>query len=458
MLGMVWWAVAVGLPVPLFFDALGATGTGLGILFGLRQFAMLAQLPAAFLVERLKRRKPFWAACCIVQRLLWAVPGLLPWVLPDHREVWALVTAIALTVSEILGNMGTAPWFSWMAELVPPGSAGRFWGMRFRLLSGVVVLAVLGTGWVLDRFPVATHGYLGFSIVFLAGALFGTADIVLHCWVEEPMTAVPVAEKRSLSIAERWGTRWERILSPLRDAQFRAITIAFGVWSAAIAMPGIFVGLPGVFHLVYLREAFAVSFSEASWFVVAAAVGGALWPVWIGKRVDRFGAARVSLALFVLGPLASLVWLLVLPGRIAPESLGSLSWLLPSGLAISVAVAGGGALIMGGIYGMAHVCETRLSQAHTPERGRTVAMGVHWSLVGLIAAPGPFLAGWIKDHYPAAWRFSLPWGTQFDYFQLIILLHAFVAIGLATPLLARCYRWKSAEGLPRGRGSGKKVQ
>jgi MFS family permease len=85
-------------------------------------------------------------------------------------------------------------------------------------------------------------------------------------------------------------------------------------------------------------------------------------------------------------------------------------------------------------------------------------MGVHWSLVGLIAAPGPFLAGWIKDHYPAAWRFSLPWGTQFDYFQLIILLHAFVAIGLATPLLARCYRWKSAEGLPWGRGSGKNVQ
>jgi hypothetical protein len=164
--------------------------------------------------------------------------------------------------------------------------------------------------------------------------------------------------------------------------------------------------------------------------------------VIIGRSIDRFGADRIAAVLFVLGPIGSLVWMFLGPGRLPVGALGPLAFLWPNGFPIAVLVVCLGALAMGGFYGMAHVCQTRLSQAHTPVEGRTISMAVHWSLVGLIAAPAPLIAGWIKDHFPPGWRTAFPWGGAFDYFQVIILAHAGVAILIALPVLLALRREK----------------
>src|SRR5688572_22198909 len=70
-LGMVWLVAVYGLPLPLFMEAIKASGFQLGLMGAVRQAAMFAQLPSAFLVERLDRRKPFWAVVAITHRLLW---------------------------------------------------------------------------------------------------------------------------------------------------------------------------------------------------------------------------------------------------------------------------------------------------------------------------------------------------------------------------------------------------
>ena len=68
--GMVWGAVAFGLPLPLFMEAIGASGQQLGAVGALRQLAMLGQIPAAFFVERMARRKPFWAGVSALHRAM----------------------------------------------------------------------------------------------------------------------------------------------------------------------------------------------------------------------------------------------------------------------------------------------------------------------------------------------------------------------------------------------------
>lgn len=416
--GMFWMGAAYGTPLPLFLQAVQATGFQLGLMGAVRLLALVAQLPAAFFVERLERRKPFWAVVEIAHRLLWLVPALLPWVWPQGMAWWPVVLILVLGLSEILGQAGTAPWLSWMADLLPAERAGRFWGVRSRLLAVCMVVAALLFGWMMDRWNQAPHALLGFSLVFAVAAVFGVADIVVHLGVAEP---APTRSAPGVSI-------WRRLAAPLRDRDFRRLTLAMGAWAAALALPGYAGGTPGFFNVIYLQENFGASYLQASWLILASALGTMIWAPEIGHRIDRFGARPVALFLMAVGPVFTLAWLFVSPAR----------WHLPLAGTVPqpVVLMCAASLVIGGFYGGVQLCQLRLTQAFTGSAGRTVAMAVHWSSVGVIGAGGALAGGWIKDHFPRAWGgVLLPGGAPFSYFQIIILLHLVIAWGIAWPLL-----------------------
>jgi MFS family permease len=426
-LGTVWLVAVYGLPLPLFMEAIKASGFQLGLMGAVRQAAMFAQLPSAFLVERLDRRKPYWATVAITHRALWLVPALLPLLWPGGSASWVIVLIVALGVSDMLGNASTAPWLSWMADLLPANRAGRFWGRRQRWLSLVVLLAALAYGWILDATNRPGYGLLGFSIVFGAAAIFGVADIVVHLGVLEPP---PVRSAPGQ-------TPWRRIVAPLRSRDFRRLTLAMGAWTAALALPGYFNGTPGFFNVVYLHEAFGASYSQASWLVLASAFGAVLWSHPIGHRIDHYGARRVAMFLVAVGPLFTLVWFLAAPTHLHLPLLGA----VPQPVILMSAAS----LIIGGFYAGMQLCQLRLTQIFTPNAGRTMAMAVHWSSVGMIGALGALSGGWIKDHMPAAWKMvALPMGASFSYFHVLIILQVLLAWGVALPLL-----WSVAESRVR---------
>ena len=416
--GSVWMVAAYGLPLPLFMQAIHATGFQLGLMGAVRQAAMFTQLPAAFWVEGLARRKPFWATVAITHRLLWLVPALLPLFWPQGGAWWVVVLIVTLGLSDALGNASTAPWLSWMADLLPPGRAGRFWGFRQRLLSCVVIAAALGFGWLLDVTTDPGRGLLGFSLVFGIAALAGAADIVVHWGVSEP---APVRSAPGTSA-------WRRIAAPWRHREFRRLTLAMSAWAAALALPGYFGGTPGFFNVVYLHEGFGASYSEASSLILCSALGAVLWSHPIGHRIDALGARRVAMGLATIGPLFTLAWFLVSPSRVAVPLLGS----LPQ----AVLLMGAASLVIGGCYAGMALCQLRLTQSFTVSAGRTVAMAVHWSCVGVVGAIGALGGGWLKDHVPAAWSaFNVPGGAPLSYFHLLIALQVLLAWGVTLPLL-----------------------
>lgn len=133
--------MTVSLPLTMFLEALGAGGAQMGLSVTLQQLAMAVQIPAALWVERLSRRKPFWAATAIPHRLIWLLPALLLVVpdLPPGMLVGLTLTAVG--VSSVLAHASVPAWFSWMADLVPAEGSGRFgsgWGRRggIRILCG----------------------------------------------------------------------------------------------------------------------------------------------------------------------------------------------------------------------------------------------------------------------------------------------------------------------------------
>ena len=421
--GMMWAAVAYGMPLPLFMEAIGASGKQLGAIGALRQLAMLGQIPAAFLVERMARRKPFWVVVVMLHRAMWAIPAVLPLLLPGRRDLYPVIVITALALSDFLANLGSGPWMSWMADLLPPERSGRFWGVRQRILSATLIIAATAFGKLLDHFP-ASAGLTGFCVVFALCALGGMGDIVIHCWVHEP-PLVPHPGTEPM---------WERIVAPLRHPAFRRLTLALGAWSCAISMPGIANGLPGFFNVLYLKESFGATYSQASLLLIASAIGGVSFLSWVGQLIDHKGARWTIVRLIVIGSTATLAWFFVTPGRLE-------FWLPLFGqqsIPQAVVLMSAASVVIGGCYAGVLLCQYRLSAMYTPAEGRTVPMAVHWSAVGLMASIGPMIAGYIKDHFPVAWStHHLPGGAPFSYFQIIILLQVLILWFVAVPLLRR---------------------
>ena len=424
--GMFWLCAPLGAPLPLLMQAVDASATQLGLLSAAWQLAMLAQIPASLVAETMDRRKPFWATTCIVHRILWATPALLPWLFPASPKLWPVVLIAALGLSNVLANAGTASWQSWMADLVPPESAGRFWSVRQLVLSFGLVGATALYGWMLDH---ASRGaverpYSGFQQVFLLCAAMGVLDVVLHCFVEEPAHRRAVATK---SLAER-------LIQPFQRRGFGLLTFAMAAWVGAQAVVGYTMALPGFFSMVHLREAFGANYLQASLVFISAALGAAFFTPWLGPWMDRAGAAKVLTRLVWLGPLSMAGWWLGAPGQAQWRGI-----VFPHAIVwISLA-----ALLQGAIYTGAMLCQFRLTQVFTAPEGRTVAMAVHWSIVGLGGALGAVGAGCIKDALPSGPLGFLP--GQWCAFDLLVLLHALIAWTVVWPLCRALQRGADGE-------------
>jgi MFS family permease len=126
-LGNMWVAAALGVPLTMFMDLLGASGVLIGLTVTVQQVAMLLQVPSSLLAERLARRKPFWAALNLTQRLLWFIPAILPLFLAGNARTMSIITVCIVALSAVLSNGAAAAWWSWMADLIPERVRGRFW-------------------------------------------------------------------------------------------------------------------------------------------------------------------------------------------------------------------------------------------------------------------------------------------------------------------------------------------
>lgn len=408
--GMFWICAPLGAPLPLLMQAVHASSTQLGLLSAAWQAAMLAQIPAALFAESLSRRKPMWATVTLLHRILWAAPAVVPLVLPNRREWWPVALITALALSNLLANLGTASWLSWMADIVPVERAGRFWAVRQRILAIGLIAGTAFYGWLLDRYA-GGGSVFGFQVVFALCSFFGILDIVVHCFVHEP----PI-QKTELGLPLA-----QRLAAPFQTPGFRRLTLLMAFWTCAQSLVGYTLAMPGFFSMVHLRESFGASYSQASLIFMAAALGGALFSGKLGPWMDRAGAVAVMTRLAVLAPVSMMAWWFVKPGTL--EFAGH-TW------PVAVLWMSLAALLQGAFCTGALLCQFRLAQMFTPTAGRTLAMAVHWSIAGLGGAVGGIGGGWVKDLLEQ--RGALPGGRY--AFDVLVLLSVLLTWGAVVPL------------------------
>lgn len=413
-LGMMYFAMAVGMPLTMFMEATGATGTLIGLATTARLLALAAQIPGAFFAERLSSRKRFWAPVTIIHRALWyGMAFLALWAKPG--EPWlGICVLVIVTLSDVLGNLGAAAWFSWMTDLIPEKTAGRFWGFRQSVVTAASLAGMGFAGWLLDLFRDPRTGTVamgGFAVAFGLAATLGVADIVVHLKVREPRPAP----------RDPGQTLLERLLAPLRMRDFRQLILAMGAWNCAAA-------LVGTFGIVYLKKDFGATYSHLAWLAIAGSLGSVASSAFLGRLVDQLGARTLCALLFLVAPLPSLVWFFLEPGILI--RIGQTH--VPQAVLALLAAN----FLSGSLFAGLGLCQMRLLGQLSEPSGRTMAMAVHWCLVGLIAALGPLVGGAVMDWFeahPARW--SLPNGVKGSYYHVITAGFIAMVWCVALPLL-----------------------
>ncbi|MEI8140508.1 MAG: MFS transporter [bacterium] len=404
-LGNTWANIAGGMPLTMLMNAIGSNGVMIGLTSTVGQLAMVLQVFSALVAERLPARKPYWATLVLLHRLLWFIPALLPLFVPPGTPWMAAAVVTVVAISAVLAQMGSAPWWSWMAELVPPQSRASFWGTRHSLVSIFGLLGMIAAGWALDLFndPTQPRRVLnGFAIVFSVAACLGVADILVHLGVPEPKPGGTISR----------GNLLERFIQPLKNRDFLWLTLSMGIWTFSV-------GLIAQLGFVYLNRVYHIGYSAMSALVISGMIGASIAGFLWSYVMDRVGARNFGAVMMIIAPALGAGWFFMLdiPVTIHLPFLAPFS--LPQPLLILLV-----ANIFGGLfYSGVGLSQLSLIAALMPANGRTMAMAVHWSAVGALGALGPLVAGkvmdWMNAH-PCHW--IMPTGTAFGFYHVLIIL------------------------------------
>jgi HEAT repeat protein len=322
-----------------------------------------------------------------------------------------------------------------------------------------MLISMALAGWILDEWsggeslrqsvrqavPPESPLWTGFAITFGLGAVLGCVDIILHSFVPEPRPQ-PVTPSRPLR---------ERLLTPLREPNFRSFTLAIGVFTFAVGLISL--------GPVFLKREFQteITYTHLAVITIAANVGMIVCSLFWGYVLDRIGGRAFGLVMLLLAPLIMSVWFFVedyaatLPELTAGVPLlggltASLVELLPQplegwlrGLVLPqpiwlIILANLGA---GAFYGGVGLCQANLAGALAPREGRTMAMAMHWSVVGLLGASGPVVAGRVMDWFAAdPVEYVFPTGTVLGWHHLLVLAHVGLIWLVVLPILSRVRR------------------
>jgi MFS family permease len=422
-LGMAWFAICFGVPITMLMEALSGTGVAIGLIVTIQQLSMMIQIPSALFFESMPRRKKLWAVLAIIHRLFWFVPAFVPFLFSDTPSVAVTAILAAIAASAVIGQVCGPMWQGWMADLIPEKISGRFWGIRQSIVTVSFLIATGFSGWILDLFPDPRKpggSYTGFAIVFSIATILGIVDIVVHLLVPEPKYG---SYRKHVDLMDLI----DKIVTPLKNPDFRWMSFSFSLWYFAF-------GMIGSFGIVYLKREFNFTYTELSLLAVSASLGPVLCGILNGYIVDKIGARTFCAILMFTVPFLSIVWFFMSYEKFMFEVPFFSAVTIPEPLMLLLAVN----LAAGALCGGVGICQLHLINVLSQKDGRGMAIAVHWTIVGLMSASGPIIGGMVMDYftkYPFSWKLFT--GVPFSFFHLLLIVHFLIISFIAVPLMLK---------------------
>jgi MFS family permease len=404
---MVWFAAAGGMPLTMLLETLGASGMMIGLAMAVQQIAIACQLPGSIVADQLRQRRNVWFAFALPHRLLWIPVALVP-LFVDSGPRAAAIVVVFVGISACFANMATPAWLSWMSELVPPGESGRFWGSRqvFTTAAFLVATGLMGRFLDFGTAHARTESRFAFAVVFGVTAFFGILDIVIHMFVKAPPES-PLAK----------GTPLRDICNIARDRHFLMLTLAFCLW-------GFGLGVMNPFAPVFLKRQFDATYTHLALLTITFSTGAIVAGFFWGKAMDAIGARTFGTIVLLAIPLFSLPWFLLSTREY------SLPWLgrTPEAIVVYALVN----FLAGAFFSGVTLCQLNLVTTLTTQYSRTLAVGLHFCVTGLVGSIGPTVGGYMMERFSyLPHSLVLPRGIVFSFFHAQLVLHMLAAI-LAT--------------------------
>ena len=296
--GNAWGNLITGIIFIYFGNAIGMTQLQWGLLSGIGSWMVAAQPFGALFAERIGTRRLAWFWPALgerILRMLTIIGAYLMWRAGHPGAYLLLMTGTC--VAALSGNFANAPWFGWLATIIPKDVQGAFWGRRDSWISVVVIAVSLPSGFIMDLIP--ESGKLEATVLILIFAsLLGFSDLLIHQTIPEP----PFEPSRKKNLLEE-------ILKPLRDTKFRPWLLFTASWNFGMSLGGSLCTLYFMENLGFKNNLLGGMFA----LNVVGLVGTSLAARRMGRMVDRFGIRRMLSLGYSFWSLLPGIWLFASP-------------------------------------------------------------------------------------------------------------------------------------------------
>lgn len=291
--------VTGGVLLTNFLLNLGATSVEIGLLSSIPMFVNLLQPLGAYLADRTTSRHWYGIAVFGISRLLWLILLVLIAGLGDlktgHHHL-VIGTLVIVFATHILGSLGSASWFSWMAAIVPRRLRGRYFGVRNSAANLINLVFVPLMGLAVSTWkggPIQ-----GYGIVLCLGVVAGLISLLFQFFmtdVNPQKTLSPnksIASKNSNVAASHW----------FKDTNFLIFLFYYASWAFTVSLSAPFFNL-------YLLDNLHLDVSLVTIYSSLTSGANLLMLVFWGKLADRIGNRPILLFVGIMAAVIPLFWL-----------------------------------------------------------------------------------------------------------------------------------------------------
>jgi MFS family permease len=374
--------VTGGLLLTNFLLQLGANSTEIGLVASIPMLANLMQPLGAYISERTTSRHYYCLWTYGISRSLWLGLAIaIFWVGSSHAApgiLIALTLGIAV-LSYFLGALGSAPWLSWMAALVPRPLRGRYFGLRNSAANLTNLLSVPLMGVLISEWRGgSTQGY---GLVLMLGIVSGLVSL----WFQNFMVDVnPQTGQRPISSAIEADlimipSTSSSLLPPVptprfwQDLNFLKFLLYFNLWTFAVS-------LSAPFFNVYLLNNLDLGISQVTLYNSLTAGANLLLLMFWGKLADRIGNRPILVGVGIVFSVLPLLWL-----TIDTNSLSIWVWLPLLHL------------MAGGTMAAIDLCSSNLQLGIAPSHHQSTYFGMAAASAGISGAIGTTAGGFFAQ-------------------------------------------------------------
>ncbi len=363
-------SVTTGVLLTNFLLELGATSVEIGLLSSIPLVVNLLQPLGAYLSDRTTSRHWYGLLVFGSSRFLWVILLLLIAVASgshtEHHQLLVWTLAIVL-VTHILGSLGSASWFSWMAALVPRQLRGRYFGVRNSAANLVNLLWVPLMGWAVSTWK--GGAIQGYGIVLFLGIIAGLLSLIFQFFIID--INPQAASQEFKSVARRDSTEPES--KWFKDANFLIFILYFSTWTFAV-------NLSTPFYSLYMLDNLHLDVGLVTLYSSLTSGANLLMLMLWGKLADRIGNRPILLWVGIVVAVTPLFWL----------ATGHNSASILIGLPLIH-------LLRGGTWAGIDLCIHNMQMSVAPARSQAGYFAIAAAITGVTGALGTTMGGFLAQ-------------------------------------------------------------